>query len=451
MLELSNLPTSASSSPQPQPQPQPRPQPALLNSPLFLAVDGGGSGVRAVIASHAGAELARASAGPCNVKSVTAPVAVARILQAVNAALALMPLSDVICHGSDSQPGTPEAVPSIDAQRSQDPLSLPRRFFAKVWVGVAGVDSRTEGSDFEDLLRHALRMPAEDLILTNGKSANIGYIVSADGYLFAAASTSLPHVDGTVVICAGTGSVSLAFRIQRTTREPQLVGCIGGWGPLLGDEGSAYSIGRLGVRSVLSYFDELHLAASCMTPTPQKASQPPLMFEDILRYFRAASSEGLIDRIYSDHSTPGAPLESESRRKLWIAESARIVLKHAFPETIACVESTRVALSILAEAQAHLVGVALRFVDQLQLDLHRTVLTLGGSLWTNSGFSRIYLEALEARECVFKHVIVISDAAGPAAAALAERVERAANATDKADEHTCKTKIDREDATNLQS
>ncbi|SDA05385.1 BZ3501_MvSof-1269-A2-R1_Chr12-1g03369 [Microbotryum saponariae] len=400
MLGSSNQPTPSNSSTQPHPHPQSHPAP-LINryAPLFLAVDGGGSGVRAVIASHAGVELARASAGPCNVKSVTAPVAVTRILEAVNAALALVPLSgDETCPGPHGR--TPVAVPSLTSDTDQEQSSLLGHCFAKAWVGVAGVDSRTQGSDFEDLLRQALH-----------------------GHLFAAASTSLPHVDATVVMCAGTGSVSLAFRIHPTTREPKLVACRGGWGPVLGDEGSAYSIGRLGIRSVLSYFDELHMASAGKGPTPQKTPRTCLMFGAILRYFGATTSEGLIDRIYSDCSTLQASHDTESRRKIWIAESARIVLEHAFPAVVECVESKRTALGILAEAQAHLVDVVLLFVDQLRLDLHRTVLTLGGSLWTNSGFAQMFLERLEATQCVFKHVIIASDAAGPAAVSLAQRSE----------------------------
>ncbi|SGY89310.1 BQ5605_C043g12061 [Microbotryum silenes-dioicae] len=267
-------------------------------------------------------------------------------------------------------------------------------------------------------------------------------VFASDGHLFAAASTSLPHVDATVVMCAGTGSVSLAFRIHPTTREPKLVACRGGWGPVLGDEGSAYSIGRLGIRSVLSYFDELYMASAGKGPTPPKTHRTCLMFGAILRYFGATTSEGLIDRIYSDCSTPQASHETESRRKIWIADSARIVLEHAFPAIVECVESKRTALGILAEAQAHLIDVVLLFVDQLRLDLHRTVLTLGGSLWTNSGFAQMFLERLEATQCVFKHVIIASDAAGPAAVSLAQRSKRTADApTQKADELELHNKI----------
>ncbi|SGY13016.1 BQ5605_C011g06680 [Microbotryum silenes-dioicae] len=376
-----NQPTPSNSSTQPHPHPQSHPAPLNRYPPLFLAVDGGGSGVRAVIASHAGVELARASAGPCNVKSVTAPVAVTRILQAVNAALTLVPLSgDETCPGPQGR--TPDAVPSLTSDTDQEQSSLMGHCFARHgWAWLA--------FDFDEWRVHQILMIlAMDLC------------IDADLRLY-------------------------------------------GWlGPRLGDEGSAYSIGRLGIRSVLSYFDELYMASAGKGPTPPKTHRTCLMFGAILRYFGATTSEGLIDRIYSDCSTPQASHETESRRKIWIADSARIVLEHAFPAIVECVESKRTALGILAEAQAHLIDVVLLFVDQLRLDLHRTVLTLGGSLWTNSGFAQMFLERLEATQCVFKHVIIASDAAGPAAVSLAQRSKRTADApTQKADELELHNKI----------
>ncbi|SGZ34929.1 BQ5605_C074g12905 [Microbotryum silenes-dioicae] len=348
MLGSLNQPTPSNSSTQPHPHPQSHPAPLNRYPPLFLAVDGGGSGVRAVIASHAGVELARARQVHA-IKSVTAPVAVTRILQAVNAALTLVPL------------------PVTRLARVRKQSSLMGHCFAKAWVGVAGVDSRTQGSDFEDLLRQALHFMC---------------VFASDGHLFAAASTSLPHVDATVVMCAGTGSVSLAFRIHPTTREPKLVACRGGWGPVLGDEGSAYSIGRLGIRSVLSYFDELYMGVRRQGPNTAKNTSNlsdvwgyiTLLWSHHLRRSDRPHLFGLFDA--SSFPRNGVTAQNLDRR------SARIVLEHAFPAIVECVESKRTALGILAEAQAHLIDVVLLFVDQLRLDLHRTVLTLGGSLWT---------------------------------------------------------------------
>jgi glucosamine kinase len=59
---------------------------------------------------------------------------------------------------------------------------------------------------------------------------------------------ALPDGDGVVVI-AGTGSIAYGERGERIARR-------GGLGPLLGDEGSAYWIGRAAVRRLARAYDE---------------------------------------------------------------------------------------------------------------------------------------------------------------------------------------------------
>lgn len=54
---------------------------------------------------------------------------------------------------------------------------------------------------------------------------------------------------GGIVLLAGTGSFAVSCQADGTVQS------IGGWGPMLGDEGSGYDIGRLAIRNALARFD----------------------------------------------------------------------------------------------------------------------------------------------------------------------------------------------------
>ena len=102
-----------------------------------------------------------------------------------------------------------------------------------------------------------------------------------------------------VMVIAGTGSIALGQDGQgRVARA-------GGWGWLLGDEGSAFAIGRDGVRAALEAFDGL---------------RPPTSLQDaFLHYFEVGQPRDIKNRVYaSDFGARGfaalAPLVSEAAR-----------------------------------------------------------------------------------------------------------------------------------------
>ena len=55
-----------------------------------------------------------------------------------------------------------------------------------------------------------------------------------------------------IVVIAGTGSIVLGIKNDKTVRA-------GGWGYKLGDEGSAYWIGMLGIKAVLDAYDQVSI------------------------------------------------------------------------------------------------------------------------------------------------------------------------------------------------
>jgi len=102
---------------------------------------------------------------------------------------------------------------------------------------------------------------------------------------------------GVIVIC-GTGSMLLLVDGQGRQRAA------GGWGYLLGDAGSGYTLAREGLLAVIDASE----GAGPVTP----------LTGDALSYFNAATPRGLIDRIYAPDATTA-----------WMAGFARHVLCRA--------------------------------------------------------------------------------------------------------------------------
>lgn len=111
-----------------------------------------------------------------------------------------------------------------------------------VCVGAAGVDSTAGEERLRTLL--AKRIPGCELKVVH------------DAHLILAAA----GVDEGIAVISGTGSVAWGRTADGTTARS------GGWGYLLGDEGSGYSIARAAVRHVLRRSDD-HLAPDTLSTT----------------------------------------------------------------------------------------------------------------------------------------------------------------------------------------
>jgi N-acetylglucosamine kinase-like BadF-type ATPase len=170
---------------------------------LVLGIDGGASHTIAVLANaETGAYLGRGEGGPSNIQAVGVTAA----LRELNTAVA-------------------------GAFRS---AKLNRVPVAAAALGLAGVD-RSEGLD---VIRGWT-----DLVQLSHKLT-----IANDATLLFAAGT--PQGWGLAVI-AGTGSI--AFTLDSQGHDARA----GGWGYLLGDEGSAFRIGLLGLRAACRAADNI--------------------------------------------------------------------------------------------------------------------------------------------------------------------------------------------------
>ncbi|GAA5985220.1 hypothetical protein JCM11641_003636 [Rhodosporidiobolus odoratus] len=357
----------------------------------YLCVDGGGTGCRAVVKSSTG-HMGRSEGGPCNVKSVGPRVAISTILEAVQAAL----------HDA----GFPSALPS--------------GFFNRAWLGLAGVLHQADVDAFMPFVCEAFGFKLGDSAVK----------ITNDGHLLASPCLSLPHVDSTVAIVAGTGSVGLAFRQKGS--QVELVGRRGGWGYLLGDEGSAYTVSRLAITRLLAA-DDARISSCLSEPS---STPPPVLplFSALLDHLGVPDAAALIDKTYSEHaphstssrSNPPSFTSSETRRKIWIADAARVIFSFAYDNrTDADETSQAVALSVLEEAMAPLVETVIKLVgDRKVVVPEKVVLALGGGMWKSKGYRTLMVEGLRGKGIEFAEVRVVESAADEGVEALLAQAER---------------------------
>src|SRR5271156_3751614 len=153
-----------------------------------LGFDGGGTKTDCVLMDETRAVLARGRAGPSNPARVGLDAAVASLTEAAEKALA----------------ASGKSAAEI----------------ASIHAGIAGVGSARA---IPDLVRELqLKFP------------NSTALINSDLSMALAATQEIPSV----VVIAGTGSAVMG------RNSPENLAREGGWGPILGDPGSAYDIGR---------------------------------------------------------------------------------------------------------------------------------------------------------------------------------------------------------------
>lgn len=204
----------------------------------LIGIDGGGSKTAALLADTDGRVLGRGVAGASNYQAIGLEPACAQISQAIRAAFA-------------------------DARLE---LAAP----AAICLGLAGAGRPDDQALFRGWA--AQQWPGAQIAITS------------DIELVLAAGT--PHGWGLALIC-GTGSIafarSSAGRIARA----------GGWGYLLGDEGSSYAIGLATLRAVARAADGRG-PATALTPAILAHWQLQAPYELIRHAYRAERSNAEI-------------------------------------------------------------------------------------------------------------------------------------------------------------
>jgi N-acetylglucosamine kinase len=167
---------------------------------VFLGVDGGASKTAALVTDESGKSLGTGLAGPSNHLRVGIETAARNIERAVNKALVAADVAS--------------------------------REIVWAYCGIAGADHPAHRQEIVDSLQ--IFFPRGNFTVDNdARIALTGAIGFGAG----------------IVVIAGTGSV--AFGRNDAGEEARA----GGWGPIIGDEGSGYFIARTGLSAILRAFD----------------------------------------------------------------------------------------------------------------------------------------------------------------------------------------------------
>jgi len=171
--------------------------------PFFIGIDGGGTRTRAVVARSDLTPLGRGVSGPANAATRPLPRVVESVQEAASDAL----------EAANFREAPPETVV----------------------VGLAGVDSI---SDRQPLVR------ALEAVFGTGR-----VLLTSDAQI-ALAGACPDRLDApAVVLIAGTGAIAFGQGRNGATARA------GGYGPVIGDEGSAYAIARRGLTAVVREID----------------------------------------------------------------------------------------------------------------------------------------------------------------------------------------------------
>jgi len=195
-----------------------------------------------------------------------------------------------------------------------------------ICLGIAGVDREEDSRTVRDIMRR-IGYKARTLVVNDALIA-----------LEAGAGDS-PGI----VIVAGTGSIAYGRSARGHAARA------GGWGYVLGDEGSGYWIGRIALRSVVREADGRG---------PRTA-----LTSSILAHFGVTRAQGLIHEVYHQHLPPSA-----------IARLARCVQQTAS-------EGDEVARHILSRGAEELALSAASVVRALEMSDEAFPVVLAGGIF----------------------------------------------------------------------
>jgi N-acetylglucosamine kinase-like BadF-type ATPase len=185
---------------------------------VYVGVDGGGTNTDAAIISEFGEILARLSGGPTNPHSVPPEQALSELQRVLEQLFNLVSDLSTNCEG--------------------------------ICLGMSGVDTIQERQLIADAVNNYMKNS------NRHKSDACPVWVVSEGEI--ALMASLGHTHGVLCI-SGTGSIVYGFTLEGERYRA------GGWGHLLGDEGSGYRIGQRALQVVMQSYDGV-LPPTGLTP-----------------------------------------------------------------------------------------------------------------------------------------------------------------------------------------
>ena len=186
----------------------------------------------------------------------------------------------------------------------------------------------------------------------------------------------------------------MAFGLSADDALPRELGRAGGWGHLIGDEGSAWWVGCEALRRVLALRLDGRLASDA--PQPSDA-----FVERLLQHFGSPTMDDVLDHAVGlDDLLPGGAADAEARRKDRIADLTRLVQASAFPDEARWPKAAPIALDgepdpfarrVLLDAAHGLIALLDTLQRRCDVLPEASTLVLAGGMWSSPGFLALFL------------------------------------------------------------
>jgi N-acetylglucosamine kinase-like BadF-type ATPase len=259
----------------------------------FIGIDGGGTKTALKLSDEKGDIVLSMEGGPCNINSM-GKEAVAKMLKEL--------LNDTL----------------EEAKLSMEDIKV-------LCIGTAGVDRPSDKAIMEEIIR-AAGFTGKTIITNDAVTALYGGVGGAEG----------------VILISGTGSICYGRNSEGDTKRA------GGWGHLIGDEGSGYYIGINAINRIARAHDGVE--------------DRTVMSDLILEHLKLENASGLIEYVYRS----GAG-------KSEIASLARLVDE-------AYTQGDSIAEEILLKAAFELFLISKAVIDSLKLNSKEATLAVNGSV-----------------------------------------------------------------------
>ncbi|GAC96243.1 glucokinase regulator [Pseudozyma hubeiensis SY62] len=422
---------------------------------VVICVDAGGTKTLAVAAGVDSKQTFVGQAGCGNCATLGLEAASQVILRAVRDALISAGFGtffDLLeageAEGITTPPLSVSDNDSSSADDEHDPLSRPtasssstttantsevlRPRVRAIWIGSAGLSSSAVIGNYRQQLSQLL----QEYHLIDDSTP---IWITNDAVLLSAPMLRDASSQSCVCLIAGTGSAGFAFQrttpsvissscsssasaaapsMVETSENEDLPGLItvsktGGWGYLLGDRGSGWSIGLSTIQLMLTREEERQFVPLPLTDFERA----------VMRALDVDTPIELISAAYRDRvcASGGNFFHAEDARKRWLAETTRVVFEYAFED--AGRSGKDLAVQLLHQA----VGECIDSISKLccpkdRIRPERSTLVLGGGLWSNSRFLDLLVEMWKDQgRDGFKNIHVVKSPAHEAAEYLAAK------------------------------
>lgn len=328
--------------------------------------------------------------------------------------------------------GDPVSLPTIESILTDtcEPEDARASHFYSAWIGAAGVDAEQDVTILEPLISRLLGIPQ-----FSGR-----LIVANDAHIFTSPLlTVVESMSEAVVAIAGTGSVVTSFRkachaINPSREHITRLSRVGGWGYLLGDDGSGFFAGRETIRAVLREFEESQLDEET-TSSRRVSGNEETLASLLLSHFGLSSPDELYSVVYAPEPAQdafvnpegdlGSPQWARQTRKERICLLAPLVFRAAFElKDRTALNALRTSARGLAEQISLLCHKASEnsssTPNSKRVTASAAVLCLGGSLFKVDSYRNILLEELQALGQVFQQIVYVDDASEQGALGLAK-------------------------------